>query len=253
MMEVPTAQEKSEQIFFAQPKVHQNKFADLSKMVPTDLLKMIAFLAQCQETNKSSGILKKIAKDKKRPKEKKKAHLPALHSCQSSYRQHRSCKYHDYHQSNCCDCNIWQSNYCDQDNQHHICLQHNSKDSKSTKSYDKKDDCKRNHSKNKSNEAMHNDQSYLSSAGSLSGRRSRYCSRSPLCSCSQSFCCLSNRSYNNHHVAQDYCRPNAPVKCGYSYFSKSDDGRRIHHPNKSSTIFATFSTPIAKKGKCTQK
>jgi hypothetical protein len=34
---------KSEQIFFAQPKVHQNKFANLNKMVPTDPLKMIAF------------------------------------------------------------------------------------------------------------------------------------------------------------------------------------------------------------------
>ena len=30
MMDVITAQEKSEQIFFAQPKVHQNKFADLN-------------------------------------------------------------------------------------------------------------------------------------------------------------------------------------------------------------------------------
>ncbi len=36
MMDVPTAQEKSEQIFFAQPKAHQNKFADLNKMVPED-------------------------------------------------------------------------------------------------------------------------------------------------------------------------------------------------------------------------
>ncbi len=30
MMDVPTAQEKSEQIFFVQPKAHQNKFADLN-------------------------------------------------------------------------------------------------------------------------------------------------------------------------------------------------------------------------------
>jgi hypothetical protein len=56
-MDVPTAQEKSEQIFFAQPKAHQNKFADLNKIVPTDPLKMIAFFEQCQATNKVAGIL----------------------------------------------------------------------------------------------------------------------------------------------------------------------------------------------------
>ncbi len=39
-MEVPTVQEKSEQILFAQPKVHQKKFANLNKTVPTDPLKM---------------------------------------------------------------------------------------------------------------------------------------------------------------------------------------------------------------------
>ena len=50
-MDVPTAQEKSEQIFFAQPKVHQNKFADLNKMVPTDPLKMITFFEQCRLPN----------------------------------------------------------------------------------------------------------------------------------------------------------------------------------------------------------
>jgi hypothetical protein len=63
MMEVPTAQEKSEQIFFVQPKVHQNKFANLNKTVPTNPLKMIAFFEQCQATNKVAGILEKIAKD----------------------------------------------------------------------------------------------------------------------------------------------------------------------------------------------
>jgi hypothetical protein len=41
-MEVPTLQEKSEQIFFAQPKAHQNKFVDLNKMVPKDPIKLIA-------------------------------------------------------------------------------------------------------------------------------------------------------------------------------------------------------------------
>ncbi len=46
-MDVPTAQEKSEQIFFPQPKVHQNKFANLIKTVPANPLKMIAFFKQC--------------------------------------------------------------------------------------------------------------------------------------------------------------------------------------------------------------
>jgi hypothetical protein len=50
-MDVPTAQERSEQIFFAQPKAHQNKFADLNKMVPANPLRMIAFFEQCQVTN----------------------------------------------------------------------------------------------------------------------------------------------------------------------------------------------------------
>jgi hypothetical protein len=77
MMEVPTLQEKSEQIFFVQPKVHQNKFADLNKTVPKDLIKLITSFEQCQATNKSSGILEKIAKDKKQPKNKITAYLPA--------------------------------------------------------------------------------------------------------------------------------------------------------------------------------
>ncbi len=50
-------------------------------------------------------------------------------------------------------------------------------------------------------------------------------------------------------MAQDDRKPSAL----YSYSSESDDGRRIHRPDKIDTIFATFSTPIAKKSKCTQK
>jgi hypothetical protein len=95
-MDVPTAQEKSEQIFFAQPKAHQNKFADLNKMVPTDPLKMIVFFKQCQATNKAAGVLEKIAKDKQ-PKEKKTAPLPVARSRESSYHQHCSRIYHNYH------------------------------------------------------------------------------------------------------------------------------------------------------------
>jgi hypothetical protein len=98
-MDVPMVQEKSEQIFFAQPKVHKNKFANLNKMVPTDPLKMIAFFEQCQATDKAAGILKKIAKDKQ-PKERKTAQLPVARSRESSYHQHCSHKYCNYHRSN---------------------------------------------------------------------------------------------------------------------------------------------------------
>jgi hypothetical protein len=118
-IDVPTAQEKSEQIFFTQPKVHQNKFADLNKMVPSVPLRMIAFFEQCQATNKSAGILDKIAKDEKQPKEKKMAQLPVARSHELSYRQHCSRKYCNYHQSNRRDRDDHQSDYRHQKNQRH--------------------------------------------------------------------------------------------------------------------------------------
>ncbi len=91
------AQEKSEQIFFVQPKGHQNKFANLNEMVPANPLRMIAFFEQCQATDKAAGVLDKIAKDKKQPKEKKTAHLFTARSRESSYRQHRSYNYRGQH------------------------------------------------------------------------------------------------------------------------------------------------------------
>jgi hypothetical protein len=94
-MDVPTVQEKSEQILLAQPKAHQNKFANLNKMVPTDPLKMIAFFEQCQATDKVASILEKITKDKQ-PKERKTVQLPVAHSQKSSYHQHCSRKYCNY-------------------------------------------------------------------------------------------------------------------------------------------------------------
>jgi hypothetical protein len=112
-MDAPKVQEKSEQIIFAQPKVHQNKFANLNKTVPTNPLRMVAFFEQCQATDKAAGVLEKIAKDKKQLKERKMAHLPAAHSRISSYHHHRSHKYHNYHQRNCNNC---RPDYCHQDN-----------------------------------------------------------------------------------------------------------------------------------------
>jgi hypothetical protein len=168
-MDVPTAQEKSEQIFFTQPKSHQNKFADLNKMVPTDLLKMITFFKQCQATDKAAGILEKIAKDKQ-PNQRKTAQLPVVRSRELSYCQHRSHKYCNYHRSDQCNHDDRRSNYHHQDNRRHDCPQRNNKDMRSNKSYNKKDDCKHDHFKKKGDEAMHNNQS--SSAGNSSERRS---------------------------------------------------------------------------------
>jgi hypothetical protein len=167
-MDVPTAQEMIEQIFFAQPKAHQNKFADLNKMVPTDPLKMIASFKQCQATDKAAGVFEKVAKDKQ-PEERKTAQLPVARSRESSYHQHRSRKYCNYHQSNRHDCNDQQFDYHHQDDWCQDCPQHNNKDARSNKSYDKKDDHKRYHFKKKSDEAMHNDQS--SSAGNFSKKK----------------------------------------------------------------------------------
>ena len=96
-MDIPIAQEKSEQIFFAQPKAHQNKFADLNKRLPADPLRMFAFFEQCQATNKAAGVLNKIARDKKQSKEKSTAHVPTARSDESSYKQHCCQKYCNYH------------------------------------------------------------------------------------------------------------------------------------------------------------
>ncbi len=115
-----------------------------------------------------------------------------------------------------------------------------------------KDDRKCNYSKKKSNKAMRNDQSSKSSAGNMSGKRSWSCSRSSLRSQSWSCSHSSSWSYDNHHVEQDDCKPSAAPKRRYSYSSESDNGECIHCPDKSNTVFATFSTPKAKK-KCTQK
>jgi hypothetical protein len=133
-MDVPTAQEKSEQIFFAKPKVHQNKFANLNKRVLVNPLRMIAFFEQCQATDKAAGVLKKIAKDKEQPKEKSTAHVPTARSRELSYKQHHRHKYCDYHQSNQRDCNDRRPDYRHQDNRCHDRGQRDNKDARNNKS-----------------------------------------------------------------------------------------------------------------------
>jgi hypothetical protein len=81
------------------------------------------------------------------------AHLPAAHSRESSYQQHHCPKYQAYHQGNQFDQNDCRPDYRHRDNQRHNHPQCNNKDLKSSKSYEKKDDCKCNHFKKKSNRA----------------------------------------------------------------------------------------------------
>jgi hypothetical protein len=140
MMEVPTVQKKSEQIFFVQPKVHQFNFADLNQMVPTDPLKLIAFFEQCQATNKMSCFSRRSPRTKT-------SRLPAARSHVLSYQQHCCHKYCDYHTCNQRNRGNIRPNYHHQDNQHHNCPCYNGKDLKSSKSYKKKDDCKHNNFK----------------------------------------------------------------------------------------------------------
>ncbi len=183
-------------------------------------------------------------------KEKSTAHVPTAHSRESSYKQHRCHKYHDYHQSNQRDCNNRLPDYHHQDNQRHDCGQRDNKDARNSKSYNKKDDRKHDHFKKTSKEAMHNDQTSSSSTGSLSGKRSW--SQSPSLSCSCSCSCLSSRSYKNHHAKQHDCKPSAAPKRGCLYSNDNYDAH-YHCPDKSDSVFATFSAPKAKRNNRTWK
>jgi hypothetical protein len=214
-----------------------------NKTVPTDPLKLIAFFKQCQVSDKAAGVLEKITKNKMQSKEKKTAHLPTIIATSIAT-------------------TIKATNTIATTNNPTIVIKTINamivlvamiRTLRAASPRKKKDDCKHNHFKKKSDEAMHNDQSSLSSASTSSRKRSRSCSRFPSCSCSQSCSCLSSRSYDNHHLAQDDHKLSALPKRGYLYFSKSDDGRCIHCPDKSDTIFATLSAPTAKSSKCSHK
>jgi hypothetical protein len=70
MMELPTAQEKVEQIFLLQPKVHQFKFAETRKAVPADPLWLVAFFKQCQTATKVASLLDKLKENKQQRRRK---------------------------------------------------------------------------------------------------------------------------------------------------------------------------------------
>ena len=50
-MELPTAQERAEQIFLGQPKPHQIKYAETHKTVPSNVVPLVAFFEQCHNVN----------------------------------------------------------------------------------------------------------------------------------------------------------------------------------------------------------
>jgi hypothetical protein len=55
MMDFPTVQEKSEQIFLAQPKAHQFKFVETNKMVPMDPLWLMTLFKAKQPVTLTSS------------------------------------------------------------------------------------------------------------------------------------------------------------------------------------------------------
>ncbi len=111
----------------------------------------------------------------------KTAHLPVACSRGSNH-WHHCCENCDHHKIDWCNHNECRHHSCHQED---WCKNHphcKVKDLKK-KSYEKIDDCKRNHFKKK-NKVMHNDHSSSLSLDILSGKRSCSLSRSPSPSCS---------------------------------------------------------------------
>ncbi len=97
-MELPTAQEKSNHIFYAQPKAHQFKFAETNKLVSMALLWLIAFFKQnARQPIKQPASLTR-SRRKSSQKRRRRLIFPSL-AAAISYRQHH-CKNCNYHQSN---------------------------------------------------------------------------------------------------------------------------------------------------------
>jgi hypothetical protein len=71
MMDIPTAQKKSEKIFFAQPKAHQNKFANLNKTVPTDPLKMMPSSSSVRQPTRRLAFSRRLPRTSSQRKGKR--------------------------------------------------------------------------------------------------------------------------------------------------------------------------------------
>ena len=57
MMELSMKQEEIEQICFLVPKAHQQKQAEMHKMLPGEHVPLICFFEQCQNADCTGGIL----------------------------------------------------------------------------------------------------------------------------------------------------------------------------------------------------
>jgi hypothetical protein len=75
-IELPMAEEKGEQIFFAQPKANQFKFAETNKMVTTDLHRLIAFFKQCQAANILLAFLRRLTRTRSSQKRRRRLISP---------------------------------------------------------------------------------------------------------------------------------------------------------------------------------
>jgi hypothetical protein len=51
MMDLPTKQERIEQIFFSMPRKHQQKYAETHKTLPDDHVSLVCYFEQCQNTD----------------------------------------------------------------------------------------------------------------------------------------------------------------------------------------------------------
>ena len=63
MMEMPTKQEKIEQIFSLMPKKYQQKYAEMHKKLPNDHIPPDHFFELCQNSDHASGILNYLQKE----------------------------------------------------------------------------------------------------------------------------------------------------------------------------------------------
>jgi hypothetical protein len=70
-MEVPMAQEKIKQIFFAQPKAHQFKFADLNKTVPLTRSSSLLSSSSVKQPTKRLAFLRRLPRIKSSQKKRK--------------------------------------------------------------------------------------------------------------------------------------------------------------------------------------
>ena len=254
-MELPTAQERAEQIFLGQPKMHQMKYAETHKTVPADVVPLVAFFEQCHNADRASGLLDKLKKGKKKvdqETDRKKASTTRdqgrkKHNYRDARRSSRE-RYHDrkYHD---------RKRY---DESHRNSRRHDHREDKHPRRHDrdrdhrKISDGNKNHrdkDRKKEDHAMHADER----SKSRSYSRSRSSSRSRSVSIASR--ASSERSLDNNHVdtrKPDGVVPSAARKRNLSY-SDDEYDERIHAQSKDETLFATFAAPNSKKGKKTRK